>query len=473
MTPAPGRHLSLRFGLAGAIATVMMACTLINTFDAVKPHVENEASVVEASAMEAATPLPETGVMPESGPGPVDAAMEASSADASDVMVSDVVDAGPPPNKGVIVVGGTGNAYGDGGTDGGLVSILTALAPESGVELTEARENLNVASIQYDGLRDLWYVFESGGAGFFPTPTDTVFLHVRQLNPGTGHWTELRSFKVPPLVAFTLVAVLRERLLYVAYVVAADGSLGSQIVTIDTTDPSNPSIYDSQPLDQQPIGLIGTRSTTGAGGVVNLLLSTGCDGGSCLSLQHVTVPPSLTDKPAVGYVAQLGPYVGSPAYGSYVSVPEDVIGWSTKLPTVSISTFSPQVPGQTVGSPIPFSTNDGFFKPLAFAECLGQALLMGTNQDLSVYAIPLSVAAGKTARGAMTHSGQGVYFEPFTSTVLAPFSQGEGFELTAFSLTGTKDTPSLGLRQAPGWTPPADLRPELVATRAPLPVTCP
>src|SRR5579872_1856405 len=304
MTSGHGRNLSLRIVLAGVVTAAMMACTLINTFDPVKPHVEPEAGgAMEASAMVEAGPDVESG-MPEAAPA--DVVTSAPDADASDVAVSDVVDAGPPPNKGVIVVGGAGSDSTDAGADAGLVSILTALAPENGAELPAAREKLNVASIHYDGLRDLWYVFESGGAGFFPTPTDNVYLHVRQLNPGTGHWTELRSFKVPPLVAFTLVTVLRERLTYVAYATGQDGALGSQIVTIDTTDPTNPSVYDSQPLDQQPIGLIGTRSTTGAGGVVNLLLSTPCDGGSCLSLEHFTVPPSLSDKPAIGLVVQLG-----------------------------------------------------------------------------------------------------------------------------------------------------------------------
>ena len=62
----------------------------------------------------------------------------------------------------------------------------------------------------------------------------------------------------------------------------------------------------------------------------------------------------------------------------------------------------------------------------------------------------------------------------FTSTVLAPFSQGEGFELTAISLTAaTKDAPKLTLRPASTWKPPAGLRPEIVATRTPVPAVCP
>ena len=161
--------------LAGVFAALgAPACTLLNTFDSVKPLRDGGDQVeggLEASAMGDA-----------SDSSVADAAGDSTLGDAGP---DGAADAGPPPDKGVIVVGGVANA-GDGGVDAGLVSVLTALAPEDGTELPHARERLNVASVQYDGLRDLWYVFESGGAGFFPTPTDPVFLHVRQLASRDG-----------------------------------------------------------------------------------------------------------------------------------------------------------------------------------------------------------------------------------------------------------------------------------------------
>jgi hypothetical protein len=155
----------------------------------------------------------------------------------------------------------------------------------------------------------------------------------------------------------------------------------------------------------------------------------------------------------------------------------DVIGWA--LPgsnpgapgATAINTYSP-LNEVAVGSPIPIQTSDGFFQPFAFAECQQQALLTATNEDLSVYAIPLGSASGTIARATTTHSGQSVYFEPYTSTVLAPFTQGDGFVLTAFTLGGTMSNPTLKPRQT-GWTPPDDVRPEVVAVRAPVPVRCP
>ena len=136
-----------------------------------------------------------------------------------------------------------------------------------------------------------------------------------------------------------------------------------------------------------------------------------------------------------------------------------------------INTYTPQNEMQ-FGAPIPFQTGDGFFQPFAFAECQHQALLIATNEDLAVYSIPLTSASGMTARATTTHSGQSVYFEPYTSTVLAPFTQGDGFELTAFTLAGSSATPTLTPRQT-GWSPPADVRPEVIAVRAPLPIKCP
>ena len=195
-------------------------------------------------------------------------------------------------------------------------------------------------------------------------------------------------------------------------------------------------------------------------------------------IQHATVPTGQ-EPAALSFTAQLGPFFGKPAYGSYITGgPEDVILWSlpggnpgSPGPT-AIYTYSPQNE-VAVGSPIRIQTSDGFFQPFAFAECQEQALLTATNEDLSVYAIPLSSASGSFARAATTHSGQGVYFEPYTSTVLAPFSQGDGYVLTAFTLAGTMSNPTLTPRQS-GWTPPADLRPEMIAVRQPLPlVVCP
>lgn len=392
-----------------------------------------------------------------------------------------------PVDKGVIVI--SGRVSDDAGN---LNGVLTAIDPGTGMELPNAREALNVPVVLYDGLRDLWLVVETDGTSLFPTPTDHAVLHIRTLDPVTGDWKTLQSLQIPPPI-FGLAAPLTNRFVYIGFDTQPDAQSGATFITIDTTDPTQPNIYAVTPLPAQPEGLMATRSQTGNGGSVNMLVAAPCpgDGGSsgdagsgggigggeCLAVQHATVP-TTADPATLTFMTQLGPFFGRPAFGSYLTGgPEDVIAWSepggnpsSPGPTF-INTYSPQNE-QAVGSPIPFQTGDGFFQPFAFAECLQQALLIATNEDLAVYSIPLASASGMTARGATTHSGQSVYFEPYTSTVLAPFTQGDGFELTAFTLGGSSMTPTLTPRQS-GWAPPADVRPEVIAVRAPVPVKCP
>ncbi len=453
-------------------ATCVGACSLINAYDDLRP---------QADAGPDATSPGDSGTdSPVDSAGPDGAARDAG--DAGDAARADASFS----DLGVIVI--SGRVANDAGA---LVGVLTALDPTTGMELPSARQSLNVPVVIYDGLRDLWYVIETDGTSLFPTPSDHAVLHIRTLDPASGTWTTLQSLRVPPPV-FGLAAAITNRLVYVGFDSQVDAQSGTSFVTVDTTDPTMPNIYGSTGLPVQPFGLIGTRSQTGNGGPVNLLLAQPCSdggvsgdaggdaaagigGGECLSIQHVTVPTD-PDPATLTFAAELGPFFGKPAYGSYLTGgPADVLGWSLPGSTgpgaTSISSYSPQNEAP-IGTSISIQTSDGFFQPFAFAECQQQALLTATNEDLSVYAIPLGSASGMLARAATTHSGQGVYFEPYTSTVLSPFTQGDGYVLTAFTLGGTMANPTLTPRQA-GWTPPADVRPEVIAVRAPIPVKCP
>jgi hypothetical protein len=245
-------------------------------------------------------------------------------------------------------------------------------------------------------------------------------------------------------------------------------------------------VENTTPLAGDPIGVIGTRSTTTAGGHITLLFDIGagltpegglCNGKAmCLETQLVTVGGE--GVPSLGAMLERGVYQGSPAFGSFgasAGTPADYIGFLPDPPAGNppgiLQAYS-ALTGLAIGSPLRFSTNDPFLRPIAFADCLGQALLIGTNTETAVTSLPVTTAGGVGDRGVMQHSGQSVHFEPFTSTVLAPFTQGEGYELTAFKLGGATPS-SLTLRQAPEWTPPAGLRPEIVATRIPVPFKCP
>jgi hypothetical protein len=470
---------SLRAIAFVAPAAGVGACSLVNSFGDVKEAPPDSSADT-------------TGMM-ETGP------VETGGHDGESGASETSTEGGPNfPDLGCIVV--SGRVSDDAGN---LQGVLTAIDPVTGNELPKARQMLNVPVVLYDGRRDIWYVIETNGQSLFPTPTDKAVLHVRTLNPDPksaagGTWTDLGSLQVPPPV-FGLSAVLSNRLVYVGFDNTVDSASGTSFVTIDTSDPTNPTIYPGAPgLDVQPQGIIGTRSRTGNGGPVNMLESVPCPndggtvddagdagggigGGYCLRVQHVTVPTN-PDPATLTFYVDLGPFFGRPAYGSYLGLPPgdsptDVIAWSlpggnpgSPGPT-QIHTYQPSNEA-IAGTAIPYQTSDGFFQPFAFAECQQQAILTATNEDLSVYAIPLSSAGGTLAQAMTTHSGQSVAFEPYTNTVLSPFTQGDGYVLDAFTLGGTVAKPTLTQRSM-GWNPPADVRPEVLAIRKPLPLTCP
>lgn len=500
MTLVRSRRMSARWLRAIALVVPAMgagACTLINTFGDLK----------SAPSADASNDMP--GVS-ESGP------MESGNGESG--MQDGGFDSGFP-DKGVIVI--SGRVSDDAGN---LTGVLTAVEPYGGTELPNARQMLNVPVAQYDGLRDLWIIIQVTGQSLFPTPSDKATLQLRTLDPTSGTWMTLGSLQVPPPV-FGLSTVIKNRLVYVGFDNLVDSASGTSLITIDTTDPTNPNIYGAVGLSAQPTGMMGTRSVTApAGGPVNLLESVPCGefpkqasgvdggdddggddggvdsgpdasidsggigGGLCLAVQQVTVPAS-TDPATFGKLNPLGPFFGRAGYGSYLgapmtSAPVDVIGWA-------VPGSNPGAPGQTsfseydpltyqpIGSAItPLQTSDGFFQPFAFSECYQQLLVTGTNEDLSIYSIPLTTPNGMgTTRITTQHSGQSLAYEPYTNTVLSPFTQGEGYVLDAFYLTLNDDSgasPQLTQRTGTSsWNPPADVRPELLAIRKPLPIKCP
>jgi hypothetical protein len=413
-------------------------------------------------------------------------ASEAASAPVNDAPAPQV-DAGP---SGAIVVAGQAEG------DGDAAYVLSVLDPATGHELS--REPLTVTGLVHDGLSDLWYVFVTDGPSPFARPTDGVRVEVRSLDARHGTWQTLGAVAVPANVTLQ-AAALHDRLTYVGYILVDggapeggtdaasdhDGSAETDggappdasgpttrtaIVAVDVSDPSHPSLYGTLKLSKDPLGIIGTPSSTGAGGVANLLERGACDGSACVEILRVLFPPGAS--PVLNSPIDLAPVplVGSPAFGSFRGGgPVDLIATRPGTTQATLHSYLP-LNNQATGSPVSFDMAGINLKPLVVAECLKTALVVETNADLLVHAVPLG--GGAPATIGTGHSGQGVYFEPFTSTVLAPFSQGSGFELTAFKLGGTSDAPTLDRRLA-DWSPPADLRPILVATRQPAAFVCP
>ena len=159
-----------------------------------------------------------------------------------------------------------------------------------------------------------------------------------------------------------------------------------------------------------------------------------------------------------------------------------LIAWASVPATLSVFDLATD---STMASPLvgagTFPFTDGNVQSPAFSACAGMVFVAGTNADLAVHAVSIAgIGDGDggayptlpSTSAATGHSGQGVFFEPYTNTVIAPFSQGNNFALTAFTLAGTPDAPRLIQRLPPRWVPPPDLRPSFVATKSPVPDVC-
>jgi hypothetical protein len=441
-------------------------CTVINSYGDVE-------ALKEAGSNDGTTPM-------ETGSNEASADVVDAGNSAGEAAVEAAVEAGP---RGVIVMGGT--AVGEGGE----TLVLTALDPSTGSELLHAREKMNVSVVVYDGIRDIWYIFESGGVGLYPLPTDPFYVHTRRIDRTTGAWTELGKAQIPAGVSFQTTAVLKERVSYVAYGDSDAGDLDGgyppsfSLVTLNTSDPTKVSVDSIYPLwGGQPAGVVGTwPDTTQLGGWASL-------GTTVKGATQLTPVQVSTSQPNV-----LIPVAGAVSVGSIVGYGRVTQGTAQSVMVVSkgfgagpaaISLFDP-VNADALTKMGFFPFGDGNVKTPAFSECAQTAFVVGTNNDLNVYAVSLAAAgmvSDVDAQGGTPvltytsaptgHSGQGVYFEPYTNTVITPFSQGGNFALTAFTLGGTPTSPTLVQRQAPRWVPPPDIRPNFIGTAIPYPAVC-
>ena len=442
-------------------------CSLVNSFDDVKPLTSGDDAGEDSGSIDSS--------FADHAQPPVDAAADTTDEGIADVQIVDSagdVDAGPPAPTGAIVVAATVTS------DAGAKSFfLSVLDPKTGLELG-TREAMNVAGIRYDGLRDLWYIFENKGIGSSPAPTDKVDLHVRTLDTHSGAWTESQKISVPPLVANSDIAPLRDRLVYVAYTVSDAGIPGYELAVVDTSTPSAVTVQSSLTLASPPTGMTGTRSPSGAGGSVNLVYldTTACqgDGGSsdvcAVNLLHVNVlassaPVVVATKP-LGSAQKIG---GSVAGASWLGGgPDDIFAFPPTLGNSGyIEHFSPL--GDPTGQKVNFPVTGPFLIALAVAECWNMALVTELKTDQEIFGIPFS--GGTVIQKGTGHANQGLRFEPYTNTALIPFVTGGGHELTAFALTGTPSAPLLAKRTT-GWTPPADLEPGFVEVKQPVSFVC-
>lgn len=443
------RTRRLRFALFASMA-VAAGCSLVNSFEDVAPRTDGVYAQADARVTDVA-PLPDV------------VTTDSPVSDASDAAIA---------SGGAIVVGG--RVEDDAGQ---LHYVLAVLDPANGHEIG-TRENMVVAGIHYDGLRDLWYIFESKSNDFVPGAFDQVVLHVRELDAKTGKWTERSQRSVPVIQSFDSIGVTRERLTYIAYKDTEAGN-GLEYVTLNTQNPAQITDVNKLPVDITPLGAMATANTTGAGGYVNYLRinNTDCDAGNICQME--IVPVRITSNSAsIDPIVPLGYTVrfNQPSYAA-LTPPTNLdlvifprIGNDASAPS-TVRRYDPVLHTEQQ-APTEFVVTDTGLRRAAVSNCANVAFVVGTNGDLRLHAIPIQANGGGTPSSASTgHSGQSVYFEPSSKTVLAPFAQGASFNFSAFKLEGTSAAPVLTKRTT-DWAPPSDLRPILLGIREPEPIVC-
>lgn len=430
---------------------VAAGCSLVNSFEDVAPRSDGVYAQADGSTTDVAS-LP-------------DAATDSPGVDASDGGIA---------SGGAIVVGGRVEEDG-----GAFKYVLAVLDPATGKEIG-TRENMVVAGIAYDGARDLWFIFESKSNDFVPGVDDQVVLHVRALDAKTGIWMPRAQLDVPVLQSYDSIGITRERITYVAYKSPDAGSPGREYVTFDTSNLADIKQLKSLAVDVTPFGAMASRSVGGFGGYVNYLRmsTTDCDAGNICQMELLPVRIPNSGDPSLDAVVPLG-YTTRFNVPSYGVMPPPVDLDLVVFPRTSNDASAPStirrydpINHNEQQAPTDFVITDTNLKRAAVSTCGKMAFVVGTNSDLRVHAIPIQPNGGGTPTSASTgHSGQSVYFEPSTKTVLAPFAQGAGFDFSAFKLGGTETAPTLSQRTS-DWTPPSDLRPILLGIREPLPISC-
>jgi len=389
-------------------------------------------------------------------------------------------DVRPVPSRGLIVIGGT-----DLDQVKGLISVI---APASGKEL--ARDTLpqtaQVAGIAYDGAdqKDVWYVFV--GADFPAKPDKVVDLQVRYFDDTSDKWITLSKLTtLPPPVPGTLT-VLNNRVAYLSHVVSGATTVPA-LTILDTTDvkavKTIASAYTpATAFVGNMVTLIGTRGTaadaTGVGGTLDLGLQQTCDKNKVCQLFVQPIPVGDTIGSALGHV--LGSYQGKPvAYASQLDQ-LDFFALSPAAGNVKVYRATPNAPESADSFDAPQSAND--LSGMTVAECQKTALVTADSEN-ALYGVTLNAGAG--VNFDLGRAGQLVAYEPFTRGVIATYNPSSndfqtapadagvvGPEITAVDVTSTGGATLKLVERTKLWSPPTDLRANVLVTRFPVPFKC-
>lgn len=445
--------------LLGAIGSA--GCILINSFDEVKAHLADSGPPAESGVPDSVVHNDADAIATETTPPPVDA------------------DVGPDAplveDHGLLVVGGeiaAGSAR---------QQKLFVIDPLDGSELS--REDMTVSAVVFDGKGDRWYIFQNAAPTHVqPVPGDKITLHVRTWNLQGRKWDpDLKTIDVPTLVEHGVMAMLNGEIAYVAY--TDTGSLGLTLLNANASDPSKIGLIGSKPTYDLPVtsgilALLGTPNGSSTGGWVSLLHKGTCTGSgdtACpLETYRVQVPNSFVD-PVVATTPKPAAAIPNstsltPGWGVRLSPAEHLVAipHTDTDPNGTIVRIEPTT-GDTIGS-LKWSMAASAtkqLKPMASSECNGGTIFAIELISEQIYAIPVSDPAHAINQKS-DNPGQFLVWEPYTRTVIAPYSQGTGKELLAYQMkvdAATKKPVSLVKRTGASWKVPDDLFPNIVGVK--------
>lgn len=495
--------MHLRFLSVFALLAVFGGCSIINKFDDVKQQpgtggaggsggsagaATGGGAGVDGSAGSAGSTGGSAGASGSAGAaGTSGASGTGGTAGTSGAGGAAGSDAGPPLNDGLIVMAAeqTANAS---------KFELDVLDPWTG-KVLGTQEQTHVQAIAYDSLYDRWYIFKQGA-----TAVDPATLSVRTYNRATTKWTELGSATVPAVTSQSMLAVLKDRILYQSTVKPTSGAPTQGLSILDVSNLANIVVLGNPPQSALPDGakaLIARPNSSGPGGSATLVSvpSTSCgpldpDAGTSPTVCNVHVitvtvtsgssVPSLEGGGAggkdVGQIPQTNSGVGvtsdpTPGGNSDIVVlpPVDY----TTQPTGFVKVINPT--NHNITGTFPFTVNGSRISDAAFDPC-NQVVITGELlKDQSVFVVP-TTTGGTVQTISSSTAVQALVFEPFTRSVLRLFDDSANPEITAYLLGGTKTAPALSLRltgSTPPWSPPTGLRPKVLVVKQPATPSCP
>lgn len=479
-----------------SVLVVVGGCSLINKFDDVKQSPATGGTGGAAGS---------GGTAGSGGGTGGTAGIDGSAGTAGSAGVSGAAGTG-----GTSGTGGTAGGSGSGGTAGaagsdagptkqGLIVMaadttasppqheLDVLDPWTGKRIGQA-EQTHALAVAYDAQRDLWYVFKEG-----TTPVDPATLSMRTFDRGTGKWTELGSGVVPAPYSQSMLAVLKDRVLYLSVFKPTSGPLQYGLSILDTSKPASISVLGASPGQTAlPVAfsdaraLIGRPNSAAAGGNATLVSepSQNCsvDAGTSVCPIHVetvTVTPSGT---APSYENGGGKDVGMiPKSGSGIGVAADTSPSSSSdvlaLPPLDYPS-NPNSAGSVlvlnssnhnITATIPFAVQGIRINDAAFDPCRKLAMTGELVTDQSIFVVPTKPGGTVLKQSAGT-SVQRLVYEPYTKSLIQLFDDSANPQINAYIVGGTDLIPTLEQR-SPGsalpWTPPAGVTPKIVVAEQP------